>query len=577
MTFVGVFLIGNLLFSQGFQSTFSRLGLDFNHYSIESTPFGYACAGTLFDPATANNDIHVFMVDAYGLMIWEKVIDESADDRALDIVFDGGEALAITGYISPNGVGSGQMYVAMFDVYGNFVTDRAIDNFSSSAGTNIIFSSSQQEFVVGGLYADSFNGSTVVDNEALLITFDLALNPIADVELSTTDLAHSTINDIVEVPNQGYFVTGGLGVPFAFATSYSDQVVLAAMLDYSLSITTDLSFENTNSYQLGVSAVYDNNSDEIYLLSNNSISHNPEITIIANVSFGPTVTGQYRLDLDPTYGAHNAGGFQLQECLWEPNHLVVSGYFQNQSDGVTSDNSIPWITEIDKATGTMQSAYIWPVSSPNFSAHGGGLFSTVNGVQSYLFNQEILAPRIDGQGYVFISPHSIGGDFGIDLVTTFYNHPMNCGLQYPFNTVVTSGVAVNQMVANNLGFSDYQPLTVPSSSTSNYTVHCKQFRSISTDKDTEAEINIYQDLNDITMAVTPNPANDHFSILLSGENISGTVKVLNSLGQIVYESAAIDGNRYVNEIQADGLKAGLYLVVYTTTEGASKTVKIIKE
>ena len=83
---------------------------------------------------------------------------------------------------------------------------------------------------------------------------------------------------------------------------------------------------------MGVSAVYDGNNKVIYLMSNNSAAHNPQISIIKYISSLSSWlhTTDYFLMLDPSTGQHNASGFHLEFSPWDDNNLVAMGIFQNR-------------------------------------------------------------------------------------------------------------------------------------------------------------------------------------------------------------------------------------------------------
>jgi hypothetical protein len=583
LMFLGIVLFSGMSYGQAFQQSLSFPGIDFNHYSIETTPRGYACVGTLFDGANNNNDIHIFMVDQDGNMMWEAIIDESDDDRGLDIVFDGKGTLAITGYISPGGQGFGELYVATFDMSGSMLDDQAISGFSSSAGTNIIAKNNGDGYIVGGLYADQFAGSSVTSNEALVVDFHPDLSYIDHTQLSTTDMDHSSINDMVEIPGLGYFVTGGVGIPFG-APNYASQAVLAVFLDYGLSIHTDISFEKTNHEHIGVSAVYSASSNEIYLMSNTSINHNPHITIIGDANSSPVILSEYLLHLDPTYGLHNAAGFELRETPWNQNHLTVCGYFKSYYDGVTTQNAIPWISEIEKSSGALVQSHIWPAPSENFHMHGGGTFSTFSGEHPYIYNQEILTERMDGQGFVLVAPRKSPAGFGIDLVTTHGLGGMPCYDTYNYSVTSVGHVDVSGIVSN---YTSVSPYTVSASLTgfgpTIFMIECLAMKGSMAPIDSDSELNTehsiasVNEMNGLTVDIAPNPFNENLTLRLNGEGFNGQISVRNALGQVVYELPQVNDNKMTIEVNTQSFDKGVYFVVLTNTEGISITKKIVKQ
>lgn len=581
-------------FSQAFQSTFSKLGLDFNHYSIEKFTTGgggYICAGTMFDPVSNNNDMHIFMLDPGGNMVWERMMDETFDDRILDLVVDTvhNNGIVITGYITPGAANEPQLYVAQLDLAGNIIADRRLIGFPASVGTNVIYSSVTRTWTVGGFYADPLSGYPITGNEAILVEFDLALNLINQQQFSTPDMDHSSINDIVEIPGTGYFITGGVGVPWGFPVNAS-QAVLAIKVDYSYNVMADLSFESTNSEHCGVSLVYEASTDHIYLMSNNSIVHCPQITTINNVTGTPAIISHNRLYLDPTYGSHNAAGFQLKKCPWNQSNLVASGYFQNFTDGFTPNNAIMWVTEFEKVSGAEVNTRLWQFPSANFQAHGGGLLSTFSGEHPYIFNQEIMTERLDGDGFVIIAPRTVGGNYGIDIVTTHQAWGMPCYTPYTYATSPTNHVDITTITTN------YTPISAAPWNASpkgmlptSFGVSCPAMigSSMPVDDDvverTEERAQYHTaGFDKMTneradaLKVYPNPFNDHFIVEVINENIEGALTITNVAGQVVYSSGNIPKNSGVTRIDATEFDGGIYFVTYLNKEGQSNTQRIVK-
>lgn len=149
--------LSTISYGQDFEKIIYKNGYDFNHYSIEKTMSGeYVCAGTLFEHDHLT-DIHIFKTDASGTVIWEKIIDESDDDRALDLVIGDNGEVVVTGYVSPLGPGLSELYVVKLDASGGFIADHKLTySGKATAGTNIIKSIHPDHYIVGG-YKTSAN------------------------------------------------------------------------------------------------------------------------------------------------------------------------------------------------------------------------------------------------------------------------------------------------------------------------------------------------------------------------------------------------------------------------------------
>lgn len=567
---LGVLGFGITGISQNFQSTIFRSGLDYNHYSIETTPGGdYVCAGTLFD-AAGRTDIHVIRLDVNGNIIWERTINQSDDDRALDVLVDPAGDIVVTGYISPTAVNYPELYVVKLDGGGNYIADRTIQQFHASAGTNVIYSNSQNTYIVGGFYSEPLS-VPLIGNEAMIVEFDMGLNYLNHMQYSSADQEHSAINDIVEIPG-GYFITGSVGNASGYPIG--EQGVLAMRLDFSFGITANLTFEATNLDHNGVSLWYDSSLDEILLMSNNSVIHNPQITYIRDVSGAPFIATEYYLELDPTYGMHNAAGFELQQCDWDPSTYVACGYFRTQDDGSGSNvHAIPWIVQFDKNTGAQVAGLIWPAPSPNFHAHGGGIFSTFSGEHPYIFNQEIMTLRADRRGYVFIGPRDVGGNFGIDVVTTLQMEPLPCYERIGYDNISISSVLI-PAGDNFTAVTDPTPGAPVDPFNSDFRVFCEELYAACAPPVEQGGVIIMDSeieehgtastgglsVNPEDFKVSPNPFTTEFNIELTGENLSGQLVLLNAVGQVVYKSDQLGGNYFRTTVNMEPFEQGIYIL-----------------
>lgn len=568
-------------YGQSFQSTIYQTGMDMNHYSIETAASGeYICAGTIFDPS-GNTDIHVFKLDPGGNLVWERTIDQSNDDRALDVLVDSNDDIVITGYISPVAVNSPELYMLKLNQSGGFIADSKLKDWDASVGTNVIHSQATNTYIVGGFYADQLS-FPLMANEAFVVEFDLGLVYRRHMQFSDVDMEHSSINDIVEVPN-GYFLTGSVSMSAGYPIG--EQGVLAVIVDHGLGLVNNLSFEATNSEHNGVSGDYDASTDEIYLMSNNSEIHNPQITIIQDISGVPSILSEYYLELDPNYGSYNAAGFDLAICAWDPTMLVASGYFRTYDDGSGSiTNACPWIVQFERNSGAQVAGYFWPAPSNNFHTHGGGVLSTFSGEHPYVFNQEIMTLRGDGQGYVFVGAHEIGSDFGIDIVTTLFMNPAPC-----YNPLTYSNISIS---SNTIGLTDNFTVVsnpIPNASLngviSEFGVFCPElmygYAPINDDLDillhdydlvsgTTASIH---DLDAASLNVAPNPFTENFTVEIIGANLNGQLVLINALGQTVYSSAQIGGEFYSEQIDMASFEKGIYILKFT--DGRSEVMKKI--
>ncbi|MFT5819208.1 MAG: hypothetical protein ACI8ZM_000431 [Crocinitomix sp.] len=568
-------------FGQAFQKTITNPNFDFNHYSIETLPSaggGYVCAGTLF--GSGNNNMHIFRTDLSGNMLWEKVIDQSNDDRCLDLAIDPSGAIIITGYTTPGLANEPELYIAKLSPAGNISGDNSLSGYPASAGTNVVYSGSTNSYIVGGFYSNTLNGYPLTGNKALLVEFSASLGLNNYIEIGGGINQHSSINDIAVTP-AGYFITGSIGIS-GFG---EEQGVLAMMLDNSFGLIGDVSFESTNTQHAGVSVVFNQVDDAVYLMSNNSNGHNPQITLIKDVTSAPILAGEYLLNLDPSWGDYNAAGFQLRQAPWNANNLVACGYFKEFPDPNGNSSTTPWITEFDKGTGANVNCATWPNSAQSFHAHGGGILSTFEDEHPYIYNQEILTPRADGQGFVFVGPTRIGARFGIDLVTMHQGWGMPCYNNYNYSVLTAPSVTVPTFVSN-LPITDAPVGAVAQNMNSTWLIHCIAMASSASpvvDEGSENDSSPYGTAAGIitdseipSFEIAPNPFSNAFIVSLNGENIDGRISVLNSIGQVVFQSGPINGAFVRTEINSAQFEKGIYIITYSNAYGLQKTEKIVK-
>ncbi len=450
-----------------------QYGLDFNHYSIEQSPLdnSYVIAGTQFN--AGDTRIHVLKLDVNGVLQWEVTSNPGFDDRALDVMVDPNTAdVVVAGYTDFLGVEN--IYVGKWDSFGGFIDDVVINiNHLGSgfpcAATSIMHSSITGNYIIGGFSADVFNYPLGSNNNAILFSLDSSLSGVSWVNRISSGIeAHSSINDLVETNTGRIFITGSVANNATGNPGY--QGVLAMVVSPGSGIiTNNLSFESTNADHVGVSASYDDIADEVWLMSNNSVIHNPQINVIRNVSnpglatLDPTVS--YYLDLDPTRGQTNAAGFTLLPHYDFPNDaLVAVGYFRTANpDGSGNGDANLWYVEFERNTGSLiNPAEQWANSSMNFHAHGGGLFSTFQGEHPYIFNQKIMTDNLNPgpstSRYVALAPSDDPGVFGITVLpipgTSSCVSEIDCDpILIGFTPITAQGVSSTVNTMTNLGIS----------------------------------------------------------------------------------------------------------------------------
>ena len=544
----------------------SQTGVDFNHYSIEQSPLDdtYVIAGTLFHPS-GDTEIHLLKIDFNGILMWEVTSNAGLDDRALDVVVDPNGDIIVVGYT--DAISANQnIYMGKWDMGGGFINDMVININNAGptfpcAATNIIYSPSTGQYIVGGFWAENFNYPLVAHNYSILFSVDLGLTTVNWVNhfTSTVSETNSSINDILETSTGRIFATGSVGLT---GGSESQGVLALIVNPGSGNVIQNLSFESTNSEHVGVSATYDDVSDEIWLMSNNSVVHNPQINLISDVSSAPFLNPavSYYLELDQTYGSYNAAGFTLLPHYDHPHDVLVAvGYYR--TSGPSGNDATLWYIEFERYSGASFSpVHEWMAPSNNFHTHGGGLFSTFSGEHPYIFNQEILvdnlSPSSNTSRYVAIAPSDHTGNYGIEIL------PMpgysSCIDEYKRVPKTISFVPIN--VLDFISPPNFITNMGVSSATSSPQ---KKWCYIKPKSKNESLV-VHESDQVADISLSPNPAGKSVIVDISGISDQGILKIWDVAGHLM-ETVSLNGNSQKN-IHLGGYNPGVYIIQYQDEE-----------
>lgn len=567
--------LGSLLFAatctwaQSFQTTLFDVDRDHNHYSIETARNSdYLIAGTKFDSSASSagdRTMHVVRMNSSGVVQWEVTINQSQDDRALDIAEDRYGDILVCGLMTHNGYE--QFYVLKLDAFGNQLGRVLLDFNAPSVATNIIYSYDQDAYFVGGFYADSI-AFQLTNNRAIMVRLETNLNLTWINTFAGNDEMHSAINDIVELPG-GLFVTGSIDFQDFWSATY--QGVLAMFLDPTNGgITSDLSFHSTNYEHVGVSAIYEDSTDRVYLMSNNSVVHNPQITIITGATSTPAIAFDYILELDSNYGPINAAGFELRPSIFDTNNLVASGYFRTYDLGAAPfNNATCWTSEFRKNTGTDVLTLLYDAPSTDFHAHGDGGLSTFQGEHPYVYNQEILTWRADGGGYVMVAPRLESGVFAVDILSTAFQYGLNpCMPDFPLDTlpITYDNISVYDMPhqpnSDSIGHPD--PYNTETSS------FCYEEWDGSLKNTREQAMDVNAQYLDGAFQMFPNPTHGSVQLTFNHKDLDGQLYVCNAMGEVITQ-VRIAGDFPSTEVNLSSHPAGIYFVRFEDT--VKKVVK----
>lgn len=523
--------------------------------------------------------MHIMRMDDLGQIIWEQEIDLATDDRLLDITEGPNGSAAFTGYT--NAPGTPTMYVGLISINGNLTNETLITGLLESAGTNIIYAQSLGAYVVGGTSADQFS-LPFVNSGAVLVKLDASLNVITQNTLAGPNQRHCAINDILELPD-GLFVTGS--IDFQCGGSIC-QGVLATFINQDMGIIQDLSFQAATGHH-GASAVYLENLDQIFLLTNNVSLENPQIVIISDalsatwssgITPSASIYDSYALNVDLTNSSNLlASGFKLEISPNYNNYLIATGYFKGFGGNNTfgTGEADCWIAEFQCYDGNISQPMVYDIPSIPFSAQQlGDAFAPRNGAspKPYIFTPEIATLRNDGSGMVFLAQRNNDGNFALDIVSTPVNRSSECMFlhkQLPIPTPIPTAIPVLQTIPNGITSTANSNITTPRSGIDQL---CRfdESRSFNTTNETVQEVLSKE------ASIFPNPASNVLTVQVENdEEIQYQLELFNALGKKVLKTTYFSSSEVTLHIE--DLQPGVYFIEIINSKGQIKRDKFTKQ
>lgn len=280
--------------------------------------------------------------------------------------------------------------------------------------------------------ATAYLGSSL--KQSFVLKVDSLLNPQWSRFFDTPwdihvdrDMAES----LIEIPGQGYFVTGAVNIKkYAFGSpmyNWTDQGVLALMLDVNGNVIWNSSFcvqdsTATGHWNLGVKPYFDFNSNLIYLMSNNTQTHQFNITVF-------DLAGNIVNHWDYGFVLTGFAGYDLIES-GNPNTLIACGIATYTDFSVSgtyySFNYPPVLVEFNKSDGTMVWSKMYQVSSEYYGTFSNGFFTPIPGQQPELFTPDMAVRSLDG-GYAIAAFRSNASSFfDLELIKTADNGWVDC-------------------------------------------------------------------------------------------------------------------------------------------------------
>lgn len=276
------------------ERTFAKTGFDFKDYSITTAVDGsedLLLAGTLHNKGTDEYQAHIIRIDdADASIIFEQTYQIGDGTWAMSIApFLSGSiaGYAVTGYAEIGGVR--RTVVFTIDGVGSLQLSRVLEqgNDPSLNGMGLHLKATPNAnglgFVVVGMIHEDTGLSSLqnTQKQGFCVKLDQSLSIIweqyFDTPLGSGYLRDYDVASHVTLTDQGYFITGGKNILTGFGLQR--QGILALMLDANGTELWDASYYTGNSIDNGASAYYDQAAQQVYVLTNISVTHHLGISV----------------------------------------------------------------------------------------------------------------------------------------------------------------------------------------------------------------------------------------------------------------------------------------------------------
>ncbi len=559
--------------AQNFQKNYEFTGQGIYHdVNIEPAKDGTLdifMSGNLFDPAMQLSATFVKRIDTNGNIIWSNILQVTSagfqEARIFDITTHL-DMVIITGSVNHNGTKkafAARLNAANGNLFGAKFYEIVSTNFNSTALT-ISYTEADYDndgnpnpgYVIGGFFSNSFALDTSAMNIGFVIRTNGALTPLWTIEIDNSNGGnnqdYNMVNRVIETPT-GYFITGGANDP-----ATGQQSVLAHKVDFAGNFLWDKSYVKGNALDVSVDAYYDGSNNQIYMLSNYSITHQFGVTAFDDAT-GTINASQSYYFTNPELDHY---GFKIEYDPADPvNNLNIIGYDRSEnwtdpSGNAYSSQSNVFVFSFEKATGNqVGKAYQYLV--PNIE-NPGDEYNFWNGQKPLIFYPDMS--YVNADVWMYHVGYKTDPSSNLTQATLFYTQPdkENTCDRIDFNftpipltktdTPVISGSTPNQDASLVVTNYVYSPATTD----------CTSVLAV-------------EDINTIEGSyLYPNPAQE--IIYTTAQNASKYI-IYDALGRAVSQGM-IPSNKAIG---LENLKKGLYFIKVINMENKSQTFKILKQ
>ncbi|MEL7426138.1 MAG: T9SS type A sorting domain-containing protein [Bacteroidota bacterium] len=416
------------------EKTFIKANHTYQDYSITTAQDGsedLVLAGTVINQATGQHQINVIRIeDQTSTVVFDENYHPGQQAWGMSIASyqtAAGSGYAVTGFAEVNGVR--QTLVMTIDETGTQIDSKLYDQESSatsSMGLNIQATpnAADEGFVLVGMTHEDLAGSTLrfADKKGFCLKLDQNLNITWETYFDSPLGSAYTIDydgaSHVIPTDQGYFITGGKnGLTLI---GQQRQAMLALMLDPSGAIIWDSSSFTGNAIDNGASAYYDQANQEIYLLTNISVTHHLGLMVYDAASGAVNYTKS--LESYTSNGELDKYGYALVKAPFQDKLLIQGrGRDFGWATNPPSLGQPAFIVDYDMTTQQFGVNYLEPTLSETLNTTGAQDPFFTNALRTFYYPQSMT--NINAGSSAFISYDGDNGD-PANLIVRKFRHPV---------------------------------------------------------------------------------------------------------------------------------------------------------
>ena len=527
--------------------------------SVETHKDFVFAAFTDFDPATGRLSPVVKVTDVNANPLMSYFLDLPDDATLMDFtVRPATETLLFTGFLtySPR-----VLFIVETDFAGNMIQSNL--HFTSTGSSlvphQIIHSENTGQVVIVGTEVDGIltpTNYTTVAKTGFILGLDLN-NQNTVLFSSQTDspgsgtFDHDMLESVTEVPT-GYFITGSANEPGGF-----EQNLYVMGIDNTGATTHSNIWDNTNSHYAGSSVMYSAASNQVYLLANNSVIHQFQVTfcdpntgaMLTNL-FSHTPAGY------PIGSGIDVNGFRLQESI--TGDIIIGGYITAWGTTYFPTIITPFQVTLDP---TLNIALAFRLFQSDNNFNSGDYFKMV-GNSVYINTPDIIAYNPHFDKTYLVNPNSNFG--GYDLLVSHPIDELKCDKLVLTNSLIRTPINVGPASIPWLPMNSVLYTENPIGRNWKEDYLCKQKSGMLATNSQSGEVTIY-----------PNPATD--IITVTAESAIRSMKVLDLNGALVQTVEITSEVATEWTVSIAPLKAGVYLVEMIDSEGIISRQRFVKD